>query len=136
MSLSRPQFIVIALLIFATGIAQPQSRMTSTATRSWPGFWKQFATAINTKNTNVLRQLMPEDFFDGGGGLTSSEWLQFINDNEKNGSWRDLKRSVARGTKILPQKKKSDVPTRITRDNGYYFEFRKNRWWFAGVSED
>lgn len=78
---------------------------------------------------------MPDDFSDGGGGLKPSEWLQYINENDKNGSWRDLQRSMARGT--MPDRNSKGVLTRITKDNLYYFEFRKDKkWYFAGVAGD
>jgi hypothetical protein len=80
---------------------------------------------------------MPKDFFDGGGGLTPEEWLQYIDENEQKGSWRDLRRSFASGAKISREWSAKGTPTRVTNDNGYYFEFRKdNKWYFAGVVGD
>jgi len=79
---------------------------------------------------------MPEDFFDGGGGQTPSEWLRFINENERNGSWKDLQRSVATGTVNNRKWSSKGIPTKVTKDNVYYFEFRKGRWYFAGVVGD
>jgi len=81
--------------------------------------------------------MMPSDFFDGGGGMTPKEWLNFIDENERRGSWQDLRRSMARGTRINRDWSSKGLPTRVTRDNGYYFEFRKNgKWYFAGVVGD
>lgn len=80
--------------------------------------------------------MMPEDFFDGGGGQTPSEWLRFINENERNGSWKDLQRSVATGTVNNRKWSSKGIPTKVTKDNVYYFEFRKGRWYFAGVVGD
>jgi len=93
--------------------------------------------AINKKDHVALLRVMPSDFFDGGGGLTPSEWLKFIDENERNGSWRDLRRSTARGTRIHRTWSAKGVPTKVTRDNGYYFEYRKDgKWYFAGVVGD
>jgi hypothetical protein len=79
--------------------------------------------------------MMPEDFDDGGGGLSASEWLSYINENERNGSWKDIQRSMSQGT-VNSRPGNKGAPTRITRDKGYYFEFRKGVWYFAGVAGD
>lgn len=84
-----------------------------------------------------MLRMMPKDFFSGGGGESASEWLRFIDENAKNGSWRDLQNSFARGTVIHREWSNRGVPTRVTKDNGYYFEFRKDKkWYFAGVVGD
>jgi hypothetical protein len=81
--------------------------------------------------------MMPDDFYDGGGGLTPTEWLEFIDENEKNGSWRDLQKSFNKGTVMSEEWTITGTPTRVTKDNGYYFEYRKDgRWYFAGVVGD
>lgn len=81
--------------------------------------------------------MMPSDFFDGGGGLTAKQWLIFIDENEPNGSWRNLRKSMAGGAKINRLWSAKGVPTKVTRDNAYYFEFRKDgKWYFAGVVGD
>jgi hypothetical protein len=54
---------------------------------------------------------MPADFFDGGGGLTPEEWLNYIDENQKNGSWRDLQRSFAAGTFVHKQWTRKGVVT-------------------------
>jgi hypothetical protein len=81
--------------------------------------------------------MMPSDFFDGGGGLTPKEWLKFIDKNESKGSWRDLQKSMASGATFDRAWSAKGVPTKVTRDNAYYFEFRKDgKWRFAGVVGD
>jgi hypothetical protein len=128
--------IAVLLLIASTSFAQTSSATNRAASRSWPAFWREFSAAIQKKNVAALTKMMPDDFFDGGGGLKAKEWLQFINENEKKGSWRDIQRSVARGT-VASKKYSKDFPTRVTKDNAYYFEFRKDkRWYFAGVVGD
>jgi len=63
--------------------------------------------------------------------------LKFIDENERSGSWRDLRKSFAKGTVVNRIWSSKGVPTRVTRDKGYYFEFRKDkRWYFAGVVGD
>jgi hypothetical protein len=105
--------------------------------RSWRTFWREFTVAVNKKDHAALLRMMPDDFFDGGGGSTPKQWLQFMDELERDGSWRDLRRSVARGTKVNRNWSSKGVPTKVTRDNAYYFEFRKDgKWYFAGVVGD
>ena len=80
---------------------------------------------------------MANNFADVSGGLNAKEWLKSIDENERNGSWRDLGKSFAQGTKSSREWSAKGIPTRVTKDNGYYFEFRKDkRWYFAGVVGD
>lgn len=129
---------VVLLLLVAFGtLAQTSAATTAAANRSWPSFWRQFSAAMNKKDRAALRKMMPKDFSDGGGGLTPDEWLQFIDENERKGSWRDLQKSVARGAVIHRKWSSKGIPTRVTRDNRYYFEFLKDKkWYFAGVVGD
>lgn len=127
---------LFVLLTSFTTFGQTSTATTTAANASWPTFWRQFSAAVNKKDHGAMLRLMPSDFFDGGGGMTGAQWLQYLDQNQRHGSWRDLKRSVARGT-IVNRNWKNKVPTRVTRDNGYYFEFRKDRkWYFAGVVGD
>src|SRR6266550_5490018 len=126
--------MVLLLLVSSVTFAQTSQAVSAIANRSWPSFWQQFIAAVNKKDRVALLKMMPADFFDGGGGSTASEWLQFIDDDDRNGSWKDLKRSFARGTVFNRSWSKKGTPTRVTRDNRYYFEFRKDKkWYFAGV---
>ena len=132
-------FLATLILLCIPCVALPQSSSAriTVAERSWPTFWRQFTAAINKKDHAVLLRVMPTDFSDGGGGLTARAWLQFIDENERNGSWRDLRKSVARGARINRNWSNKGVPTKVTRDNHYYFEFRKDgKWYFAGVVGD
>jgi hypothetical protein len=129
--------IVLLLFISSATFAQNSTTTSAVANRSWSSFWQQFTAAVNKKDRGALLKMMPRDFSDGGGGLTASEWLQFIEQNDKKGSWKDLKHSFAQGTVFNKKWSRKGTPTRVTRDNGYYFEFRKDkRWYFAGVVGD
>jgi hypothetical protein len=128
--------VMLLAFVSCSTFAQTSVTRSANAERSWSSFWRTFTVAIKKKNIAKIRKVMPDDFFDGGGGLTPNEWLEYIADNEQNGSWRDLQRSVARGTVQDQNWRSKGIPTRVTRDNGYYFEFRKGQWYFAGVVGD
>ena len=65
------------------------------------------------------------------------ESLQFIDENAKNGSWRDVQKSFAQGIVINRNWSSKELPTRVTRDNEYYFEsLRDKKWCFAEVAGD
>jgi hypothetical protein len=131
--LAVPLMLFVALAAFS----QTPATRIATAERTWANFWRQFTLAINKKDHTALLRMMPPDFFDGGGGLTPKQWLKFIDENEPNGSWRDLRKSVAGGTKSNRIWSAKGTPTKVTRDNAYYFEFRKDgKWYFAGVIGD
>jgi hypothetical protein len=127
---------VLLVLFPVMNHAQTAGAKRSLADQSWPTFWRRFTTAINNKDREALKKMMPDDFDDGGGGLPPDEWLQYIDENERNGSWRDLRRSFAQGTR--PDKRPAGgIPTRVTKDRGYYFEFRKDKkWYFAAIAGD
>jgi hypothetical protein len=131
-------FAMALLLMAASATLGQTSRATNNeANRSWPSFWRQVTAAINRKDQAGLRKMMPDNFSDDSGGLTAAEWLRFIDQNERRGSWRDLQRSFAKGTVVNKNWNNKGIPTRVTRDNKYYFEFRKDkRWYFAGVVGD
>ena len=132
--------LIVPLLLLVVGAASAQTsanKTNSAANRTWGSFWRQFTAAVNKKDRVALRKMMPDNFADDSGGLNATEWLRFIDENERKGSWRDLQRSFARGTVVNKEWDSKGVPTRITRDKLYYFEFRKdNKWYFAGVVGD
>lgn len=129
--------LVFLLMFPGSTFSQTSRQTTQDANRSWQSFWRQITTAINKKDRQALKKMMPNDFYDGGGGSTPEEWLKYIDENERRGSWRDIRRSFARGTVINREWSAKGTPTRVTRDNGYYFEFRKDKkWYFAGVVGD
>lgn len=135
----KSQLLAALLILFASlaAFSQSPAARTATAEKTWPSFWRQFTLAINKKDHAALLRMMPSNFSDGGGGLTPREWVKFIDENEPNGSWRDLQKSMAGGAKSNRIGSAKGVPTKVTRDNSYYFEFRKDgKWYFAGVIGD
>jgi hypothetical protein len=128
---------VFFLLLPLVCVDQTSYARGLSANRAWPSFWRRITTGINKKDHALLLKLMSEDFFDGGGGLTPKEWLLYIDENERNGSWRDLRRSFAGGTRVSKKWSAAGTATRVTKDNSYYFEFRADqKWYFAGVVGD
>ena len=124
-------------LVLGAGAVSAQNKTDSAANRAWASFWRQFTAAANKKDRVALKRMMAKNFSDESGGLNATEWLQFIDENERKGSWRDLQKSFARGTIVNKEWPSKGVPTRITRDKFYYFEFRKDgKWYFAGVVGD
>src|ERR1700682_2205241 len=136
----KPQRILaIAFLLLAAPATFSQtSRATNAeANRSWQSFWRQITVAVNNRDREALRKLMSSNFSDVSGGLNRDEWLRLIVQDERTGSWKDLQRSFAKGTVVNRNWPNKGIPTRVTRDNYYYFEFRKDkRWYFAGVVGD
>ena len=137
MKTQRMLVMVLLLLAASAAFGQTSRATNAEANRSWPSFWRQITAAINKKDSAALLKMMPANFNDGTGEGPPKEWLKFIDENERTGSWRDIQKSFAKGTmvnRIWPSK---GVPTRVTKDKGYYFEFRKDKkWYFAGVVGD
>ena len=136
----KPQRILamVFLLLAASATFSQTSRATNAAAdQSWQSFWRQITTAVNKKDRVALRKLMANNFSDESGGLNGSEWLKLIDENKQRGSWRDLQKSFAKGTIVNKNWPSKGIPTRVTKDNYYYFEFRKDKkWYFAGVVGD
>ena len=128
--------VVLLLLVANATFSQSAAARIATAERSWPAFWRQLTMAINKKDHAALLRVMPSDFFDGGGGYNAKEWLKLMDENERLGSWRDIRRSIAGGARIHRAWTAKGRPTKVTRDNGYYFEYRRGKWYFAGVVGD
>ena len=128
--------LLVFLLVPCLTFSQTPRSKSAAANASWQSFYSAFRAAVNKRDRAAMLRMMPDDFFDGGGS-TASEWLQYIDENAKKGSWRDLQKSFARGTVINRKWSREGIPTRVTRDNGYYFEYRRDkRWYFAGVVGD
>jgi hypothetical protein len=70
------RFFAVFVCIANATFAQTTSAKIATGERSWPTFWRQFTLAINKKDHAALLRVMPNDFSDGGGGLTPKEWLR------------------------------------------------------------
>ena len=137
MTRTKLLFLLLFLFIPCLTFAQTSRSTWAAANASWQSFYTKFREAVNKRDHAAMLRMMPDDFFDGGGGLSAREWLQFIDENAKNGSWRDLQKSFSRRTVINRSWSKKGIPTRVTRDNGYYFEFRRDKkWYFAGVVGD
>src|SRR4029450_12032174 len=108
------------LFVALTDFSETPAARIATAEKTWASFWRQFTLAINKKDHAALLRMMPSDFFDSGGGLTPNEWLKFIDENEPNGSWQDLRRSMAGGAKINRAWRAKGVPKKGTQEHGCF----------------
>jgi len=137
MKTQRMPAIVFLLVVSSLAFGQIPQTKTAEADRMWPAFWSQINAALNKKDSVALRKLMAKNFSDDSGGLSGAEWLKLINKNARKGSWRDLRKSFATGTVVNREWSAKGILTRVTKDEHYYFEFRKDkRWYFAGVVGD
>src|SRR5882724_9922409 len=133
MTKKRILVLLFLLVVPSFTVAQTSPSNWTAANASWQSFYTAFRAAVNRRDRAAMQRIMPDDFSDGGGGGTASEWLRFIDENAKKGSWKDLQKSFAKGTVINRSWSSKGIPTRVTKDNGYYFEFRKDKkWYFAG----
>ena len=137
MTKTRILLLLLFLLVPCVVFSQTSRSTNAAANASWSKFYTALRAAVNKRDKVAMLSVMPDNFFDGGGGATAKEWLQFMDQSAKNGSWKDLQKSFARGTVVKGEWSRKGTPTRVTKDNFYYFEFRKNKkWYFAGVVGD
>jgi hypothetical protein len=66
----------------------PSKTEIQAANKAWPAFWRAFLAAVKRRDHSALKKMMPDDFFDGGGGLTPTEWLDYIEENKTPSSRR------------------------------------------------
>lgn len=135
-------FLGLFLICFAFagfGFSQKSRSNQIAANAKWQSFYTSFLAAVKKRDKETMLQMMPKGFFDGGGGgtATAREWLKMIDDTAKQRSWQDLQKSFSQGTVINRNWSSKGTPIRVTKDNSYFFEFRKdNKWYFAGVVGD
>src|SRR6185436_978424 len=113
MNKTRILLLLLFLLVPSLTFSQTVRSTSLPANASWKSFYVGFCAAVNKRDRITMLELMPDDFFDGGGGLTAKEWLQFIDENEQNGSWKDLQKSFARGTVVSKNRNGKGIPTRV-----------------------
>src|SRR6266536_5686791 len=110
MTKTRILLLLVLLLVPSLILAQKSRSSWAAANANWQSFYTAFRAAVNKRDGKAMLRMMPDDFYDGGGGETASEWLRFIEENAKNGSWRDLQNSFARGSLIIPNSTRNGVP--------------------------
>ncbi len=114
--------LFLSLFLFFSSAAFSQN----TAEKTWPAFWEKFKTAVLNKDTTSLRAMMADNFDDGGGGGTPSQWLHSM---QENNSWTWYKPIVLKGTRAG----KCTVPCRETKDGYLLFENRHGKWLWVGL---
>src|SRR5882672_4204527 len=87
LSFSFQRILAMLLLLLAASAAFGQTSRSANAdaNRSWPSFWRQVTAAVNKKDRAALIRMMPDNFDDGGGGLSGREWLKFMDENGRRG---------------------------------------------------
>lgn len=95
----------------------------------WDDFWVLFSDAIKHKKKGKISylSLKGNEFFDGGGGQTATEFVDRL-DNE--GNWHYIIGSVNTGVKNYEDSNK------ITKDNALIFVYQNNQWFWYGVMGD
>jgi len=83
MTKTRILFLLFLLAVPSFTIAQKSPSKWAAANASWQSFYTEFRAAVNKRDRAAMLRTMPDDFFDGGGGRTASEWLKFIDENAK-----------------------------------------------------
>jgi hypothetical protein len=119
----------LALVLLAPAAASAQTA----ADRSWPGFWRQFTSAVRGKNRAAIRRLMSSeaDFITTGGIGNRNDFLKMFDDKSY---WGDVRRSADQGVVSFVSEK--GRPGRRTRDKYLTFEFIGGRWRFVGLFGD
>jgi len=101
----------------------------------WDIFWKEFNSAITTKDKTKIAELTSKEFYDGGGS-TIQEWLEsevFASETKLNA----FKNILKKGTKNY--KGFDNNPYKATGRNksgDLFFEYKNNKWLFGGVVGD
>lgn len=70
----------LALVLLAPAATSAQTA----ADRSWPGFWRQFTSAVRSKNRAAVERLMSSeaDFITTGGIGSRNDFLKMFDDKE------------------------------------------------------
>jgi hypothetical protein len=122
-------------MIYGYELVLSKATLRSEATKRWPLFWTKFSRAVNQKDFTSLVKLSAsdEDFFDGGGGGNSLDWLKMMSDK-----WLIVKKAVTEGVtpiKVYDWYGETRVE-RATRNQEMIFLYAGQRWQFVGVMGD
>lgn len=95
---------------------------------SWEVFYSEFKKAVQNKNIVKISTLSvsDEDFFDGGGGNNSKEFLELL---IKTGHYNDIIDS-------LNEDQKETNKSEIICGDYLVFIFKDDRWYWQGIIGD
>ena len=128
-------FAMAFLLLGSLGISEASSRIQrQNADQSWQQFYSAFRAAVDRRDRASLKRMMARSFeTNGGGEFTPARFLAMM----KADDWRQLQRSLERGTKPMSGERR---PRRVTSDGragAPIFEFgRDGRWRWVAVMGD
>jgi hypothetical protein len=99
---------------------------------AWTDFWSDFSNAVKQKDKATLLKLAINDSeFDGGaGGEIKNDWAERIISNEE---WEIFIADINKG--VVPDEYRGKGG-KITKECALYFEFKNNKWYWAGVLVD
>ena len=104
-------------------------QLKSEKEESWDAFWILFSNAVKQKNKVALLNLASKgDAFDGGaGGDSPEDWAGRMVGSEEGKYFISV---INMGVKPDDIRGKGG---KITKKHALYFEFRNNKWYWAGV---
>jgi hypothetical protein len=115
--------------------AIPYQKQQPGKMEKWVIFWKNFISAIDTKDKVIIAGLTAKDFYDGGGG-TVEQWLdsEVFRTDETFADFRNKLRKGVNDFKGFDGK-----PYKATGRNKsgeLFFEYKNNQWLFGGLVGD
>ena len=107
----------------------------NTREEKWTIFWKDFTTAIITKNKKRVAELVSKDFFDGGGS-TLEQWLDSdVYFDSKH--FNVIKLKLAKGARSFNNGNYAPYKATGKNDIGdLFFQYKNGSWEFGGIVGD
>jgi hypothetical protein len=98
----------------------------------WVDFWSNFSIAVKQKDkTTILKLALSDSEFDGGaGGESANDWVERMVSNVE---WNTFIADINNG--VVPDTYRGKGG-KITKKCALYFEFKNNKWYWAGVLVD
>ena len=114
---------------------KPNKRKTKE--EKWEVFFPKFKQAFTAKDKAKIVAMTSLGFFDGGGGLTITEWLETVvfADNKE---FNRCKKILNNGVHNFKNPNTGDI-YKATGKGDYldlYFEYIRGKWLFGGVVGD
>lgn len=107
-------------------------QLKSKKEEQWDPFWILFSNAVKQKDKGALLKLALYDSeFDGGaGGESAKDWAERMVSNRE---WKTFIADINKGVVRDTYRGKGG---KITKECALYFEFKNDKWYWAGVLVD